>query len=446
MLANVFVILTAYYLIKPVREGWIAISAIGNLSGMEVRAFSSFGQVLLLLLVVPLYAHLSGRMHRLRLITGVNLFFICNLLIFWLLQPGLPVPFAPYIGVAFYLWVGIFSVSIVAQFWIFAADFYNDASGKRLFPLIAVGATGGGVVGAWMAGRLVSSGLVDTFTLLLLAIVLLLASTFLTVIADRRGPDGSEQSRSEEAQRVEAPEGGGTQGAYRLIFRHRYLMATAILVLLFSWVNRNGANILFGAVQESIAQEIHEAGVMDTAVVEQMVQAGTTAFYGDLYFWANLLGFLLQALFASRLLKYGGFGALLLMMPVVSVISYSAMALIPALGVIKFFKVAESSTNYSINNTARHVLWLPTTREMKYKAKAAVDTLFARSGDGLAALTVLVGIRVLSLQISWFLILNVALALLWLVVGIVVVREHRRMVRVHSEAGERTPLDRPATD
>ncbi len=69
------------------------------------------------------------------------------------------------------------------------------------------------------------------------------------------------------------------------------------------------------------------------------------------------------------------------------------MAMLPVLAVVRVMKIAENATNYSIDNTARQVLWLPTTTEMKYKAKPAIDSLFVRLGDGLAALTVLVGVQ-----------------------------------------------------
>ena len=77
------------------------------------------------------------------------------------------------------------------------------------------------------------------------------------------------------------------------------------------------------------------------------------------------------------------------MLPAISFVSYTAMALLPVIAVVRVMKVAENGTNYSINNTARQVLWLPTTAEMKYQAKPAIDALVVRLGDGLAALTVL---------------------------------------------------------
>ena len=88
MFANVFLILLAYYFIKPLREGWIAISDIEGLSKMEVKAYSSFAQSIILLFVVGWYARLSERWDRVTLFTRATLFCISNMVIFWFLQPN----------------------------------------------------------------------------------------------------------------------------------------------------------------------------------------------------------------------------------------------------------------------------------------------------------------------------------------------------------------------
>jgi AAA family ATP:ADP antiporter len=141
----------------------------------------------------------------------------------------------------------------------------------------------------------------------------------------------------------------------------------------------------------------------------------------------NITALLLQAFVASRLLKYGGFGALLLAMPVVALLSYSAMALAPILLIVKMMKIAENATDYSINNTARHVLWLPVSSEMKYKGKPTTDSLFVRFGDGIAALTVFVGVQILTLTTRAFFVINIVLVLLWIIFALIVIREHRRL-------------------
>jgi AAA family ATP:ADP antiporter len=423
MFANVFLILCAYYFIKPLREGWISVSDISGLTKMEVKAYSSFGQSILFIPVVWFYGRLSDRWRRSDLITRSTIFCISNLAVFWALQPGLYIENLPYTGIVFYLWVGMFGVFMVAQFWAFAADLYTKERGHRLFPLIAIGATAGAACGSWITGALVGSGLFGTKWLLIVAMIPLTASIALSKISDRRKPD--QIARTETVSEPDFEDSG--RSAIAIVFSSRFLMAVAGITLLLSWVNTNGENLLFRVVQEFLSGDAIKAGVSDSDALLVFTRDGTTAFYGDFYFWVNVFALLLQAFVASRLLKFGGFGVILLTMPVVALISYTAMAFVPILAIVKAMKIVENSTDYSINNTARNVLWLPVSAEMKYKGKPTIDSLFVRIGDGIAALTVLVGVQVLVLSTQSFFILNVALVLIWIGFAFVVIREHRRL-------------------
>jgi AAA family ATP:ADP antiporter len=161
--------------------------------------------------------------------------------------------------------------------------------------------------------------------------------------------------------------------------RHRYLLAVAAVTLFTAWVQTNGENLLFKVVQDSLSVELAAHGITNTIEMKTFVREWTTAFYGSFFFWVNVSALILQALLASRLLKYAGFGFILLLLPTLSLATYSVMAFLPILLVVRVMKTAENATSYSINNTARQVLWLPTTAEMKYKAKPADrDTLRAR--------------------------------------------------------------------
>ena len=427
MFANVFLILCAYYFIKPLREGWIAVSDISGLSKMEVKAYSSFGQSLLLIPVVWFYGRLSGRYRRSELITRSTLFCIINLAFFWVIQPGLFIANLPYSGVAFYLWVGMFGVFVVAQFWAFAADVYTKERGNRLFPLIAIGATSGAACGSWITGILVESGLFGTEWLLVVAMLPLTASIVLSRIVDGRG---HEQLAGTKATPIPDIEDSG-RNAISVVFSSRFLLATALITLLLSWVNTNGENLLFRVVQEFLTGDAITEGITNSDALLVFTRDGTTAFYGNFYFWVNVFALLLQAFVASRLLKFGGFGLILLTMPVVALISYTAMAFVPILAIVKAMKIVENSTDYSINNTARNVLWLPVSAEMKYKGKPTIDSLCVRIGDGVAALTVLIGVQLLALSTQSFFVLNVALVLIWIAFAFVVIREHRRLSEIH---------------
>jgi AAA family ATP:ADP antiporter len=423
MFVNVFLILCAYYFVKPLREGWISISDIGGLSKMEVKAYTSFAQSILLLFIVSWYGRLAGRLNRVTLTTRATLFCISNLVIFWFLQPGFFFAALPFSGIVFYIWVGMFGVFVVAQFWTFCADVYTDERGKRLLPLIAIGATSGAVVGSWIVSQLVESGIVDTKMLLLLATVPLFVSIELTKIVEKREA-GSNLPAAEEA-----PQGKDARSilsSARFVLLSRFLLAAALVTLLTNWVNTNGENLLFRVIQETLADQAAEQGVTDKSALLEFTRDGTTAFYGDFFFWVNTVALLLQAFVASRLLKYGGFAAIALMLPVIALLSYTAMALLPVLAIVKMMKIAENATDYSINNTARHVLWLPVSSAMKFRGKPAIDTLYVRLGDGLAAATVLVGVQMLAMSTRSFFVFNAILVLCWLAFSLLMVREHRK--------------------
>ncbi|MBW2315796.1 MAG: hypothetical protein JRH10_16610 [Deltaproteobacteria bacterium] len=424
MFANVFLILCGYYFIKPLRDGWLAGEQI---PGFEetIRPYLSFVQVIVLLPVVSLYGRLSQRWRGSALITRSTIFCITNLVVFWLLWPGFLFEFIQGSGIVFFLWVQVFSVFVVAQFWTFAADLYTDERGRRMMPLVMIGANAGGAFGAGLLSRLVDIEGFPQQMLLLMAAVPLLASVVISQMAERRGPLGKGFQRVAETPPERATKRRGSIGT---VLSDRFLLLVGLLTLLMFWVISNGENLLWRVIQGVLEEEAVAGGLSGDAHRE-FISTGTSRFYGGFYTQVNLATLFLQALVASRLLKYGGFATILLALPVVSLGSYATMALVPMIGVIKIMKVAENSTNYSLNNTARHVLWLPASAEMLYKGKPTIDTLFVRAGDGMAALTALVGIQFLALATEQLFAVNIVLVLCWLGVAWAVIRQHRRMAR-----------------
>ena len=423
MFVNVFLLLCAYYLLKPLREGWLAISDVGDLTKRELKTYTSFAQALLLAGAATWYGRLVDRWPRGVLITRATLFAMANIVAFWLVQPDFLIGHVPGMGFAYYVWVGMFGAFIVAQFWAFAADLYPQEQGKRLLPMIAIGATAGGVAGSWLEGRLVAWSLLDPRYLLLASLPFLAVSLALTRHVDAAmGGVGKRRGARLEDRPVEG------LGALPLVFGSRFLLAVAITTLLLNCVKTLGEAMLFErAVDGYVAAQAAAAGITGETELRAFRQAATTQFFGRFFFWVNTLALVLQAFFASRLLRYGGFGALFLMLPVVAVTSYSAMWLLPVMWVITTMKVVENATDYSIQNTARHVLWLPMSQEITFKAKPTIDSLFMRGGDGLAALTVLLGVQVFSLPERSYFAVNVSLALLWLGLAVWIVRKHRRL-------------------
>jgi len=417
MFANVFLILCAYYFIKPLREGWLAASGAGGLSPLELRAYTAFGQSLILIPVVALYGRLVGRWPRAVLIERAMLFCMANMVLFWAFQPGFATEL-PGIGIVFYLWVGIFSVFVVAQFWAFAADLYTEERGKRMLPMIAIGATAGAMIGSMVLEKLVSSSISSVKQhVLLIALVPLAASIWLTRIADAR------EGVTAEPTKVHAPE--DRRGALRLVFGTKLLLALGLIMLLANWVKTSGENQLYSLLQTDLGAEAARVGVAADGM-KDFVKHRTTAFYGTFFLWVNAAALVLQALVASRVLRYGGFAAIFLMLPAMALISYSAMLLFPALWLVRSMQIPVNAIDYSIQNTARHVFWLPMSQEVTFKGKPTVDSFFVRAGDGMAALTVLVGGWLASAPQGYF-AWNVALVAVWLIAAVWVVRRHAKL-------------------
>jgi AAA family ATP:ADP antiporter len=149
-------------------------------------------------------------------------------------------------------------------------------------------------------------------------------------------------------------------------------------------------------------------------------------FYSDFFFAVNLVGVLLQLLVVSRVLKYFGVRIALLVLPLLAVTGYALLAFLPVLAVVRWVKTAENATDYSLQNTVRNVLFLPTTRQQKYKAKQAIDGFFVRSGDVLSALLVYAGSTALGFAVADFARVNLVLALAWAGLAVIVGRSYQR--------------------
>jgi AAA family ATP:ADP antiporter len=120
--------------------------------------------------------------------------------------------------------------------------------------------------------------------------------------------------------------------------------------------------------------------------------------------------------------------AALFVLPIISFGGYAAIGLLGGLAVLRMAKTAENATDYSLMNTLKGILFLPTTREQKYKAKQAIDTFFVRSGDVLSAALVFAGTTWFALTTRQFAMINILLVSIWLLLAFLVGREHRRLV------------------
>ena len=364
--ANIFCILAFYSVLKVVRDTLILTE-----SGAEVKSYSAAGQAALLLVVVPLYGAFASRVNRLRLVCGVTIFFASHLAVFYALgSAGIR------IGIPFFLWAGIFNLVVISQFWAFANDLFTADRGRRLFPIIGIGASLGALVGAGLTALNFKE--IGAYRLMLIAGLGLILPIILTLWVNRRETRGT----------IAAAGSGGTTeakvageplsktGGFQLIFQQRYLMLIALLMVTVNLVNTLGGYLL---------DKMMTGWATALASNPEEVRGLIGEMKGGIDTWVNLLALLFQAFLVSRILKLIGVRGSLFVLPLIALTSYTLMAFIPIFSVIRIAKILENSADYSIQNTARHALFLPTSREAKYKAKQAIDSFFVRLGDMLQA-------------------------------------------------------------
>ena len=210
---NVFLILMAYYILKPVREALI----LGEGSA-ELKTYMSAGQVVVLAFVVPLYARLVASRPRMRLINTVTAFFTgCLVVFYFLAKSGVP------LAIPFFIWIGVFSLMIVAQFWSFANVIYDKSEGERLFAIVGFGASLGAVFGARIADQLIEP--LGINQLLLLGAAVLGTQVLLTNYVDHR--ERKHLAARKKAVSASKTETAKHSKAFALVFKTRYLLLMA---------------------------------------------------------------------------------------------------------------------------------------------------------------------------------------------------------------------------
>ena len=345
-------------------------------------------------------------------------------------------------GLVFFVWVGIFNMMVVAQFWAFANDLYTQEQGKRLFALVGIGASVGAALGAYVTNFLKDTLGLGIYELLLVSGALLAGCAALTQMAHAREQRvaaraaGRASPRAASTQVKPEGDGGARDGAFALVFRHRYLLLIASFSLVFTWVNTNGEYILSVLVKAKATEAAAAAGIVGDEALRRFTKEFGTSFYGDFFLWVNVIGVALQTFAVSRVVKLGGLRLAFFILPVISLFDSLALLTLPAalglgqLAVLRPGKIAENATDYSINNTVRNMLWLPTSTEMKYKAKQAVDTFFVRMGDVASAGLVFLGGDRLGWPVRNFAMVNAGLIAVWLVLARGIVRENQAMTNV----------------
>jgi AAA family ATP:ADP antiporter len=444
---NVFLLLLAYYILKPLRESLLLVDQ----KAPVIKSYLSGAQAVLFVFVIKAFSRLASKVPRHILITWTTSFFISNLVIFYFLHMG-GMAIKP-MGIMFFIWVGIFNYFVIAQFWGFANDLYTDEVGKRTFPLVALGATLGGLIATlpFMKKLRDFLGANWEFKLMLIAGTILALCIVLAWIIHRRDVRKTCEDREKGLAGAEAkacvqekPLKAG--GGFRLIFKSRYLLLIALMIGLYNFINATGEYIISTVtVNKSITRAANQAGgpaappatviegqvadapppVSPTAPPKTEMKAIHSAFM-NYQFLTNLIALIIQLFLVSRIFRWIGVGGALLFLPLIALGGYALISFGAVAALVLWVKALENGTDYSLQNTTKAALFLVTQREEKYKAKAAIDTFFVRGGDTLSALAVLTGTQLLGLRIERFALINVVVVIVLLAICFKIIPAYRR--------------------
>ncbi len=420
---NIFLIAATYSILKPVRKGLILTK-----HSAEQEAYLYAIVALLSIFVVKIFSYLSSRIPRQKLIAIVTLFFISNLVLFYILsEAGTSLSV---LGIVFWVWLSIYNIFIIAQFWAFSNDLYTEEAGKRLFPIVMFGQNMGFYLGAQSTSLLVKpKGPFNPFHLMLITGFVLIICISLTLVVHKRevkrikakaAHKNTEKDSSEKVAEKPLKKGGG----FRVIFKSRYLILVAFVILTLNYVNTTGEYIKSSVWQRTTAEAVEAGKIENTDEARMQFFTKTESDFTSV---VNLLAWLIQLFLVSRIFKWVGVRGAMLFLPFISLGGYFLIGLGASYAVVRWTKTLENSADYSLMNTVKQAFYLITDREAKYKAKAAIDTFFVRTGDVLVSLTIFIGTTFLALGLESFARINVAIAVIWIILSFLTMREHKRL-------------------
>ena len=400
----VFSLLSSYYIMRPIRDQAGVAGGVQNLQWLFTGTL-----VAMVLLNLP-FAYLVKRLPRRRFIALTYHFFAANILVFAALFHVSEGAQAVWVGRMFFIWVSAFNLFVISMFWQLNVDVFSPEQGKRLFGLIAAGATLGAIVGSGVTATLARH--VPPMVLLLAAAGLLEVAVFSAGRLSRRSATLERQPHTA----VEAPIGGSVLAGVTHVVRSPYLLNVAVFMLLFSITSTflyfQQAAIVSGAFRDRAAQ---------------------TAFFATVDLGVNVLTLVVQLFLTARMVLLLGVALTLGLLPALTIAGFGALALVPTTMAIAVFQVIRRAADYAVARPSRELLYTVTSREDRYKAKSFLDTVVYRTGDQVGAWSVAL-LRVVGLGAAQVSFAAIPLAALWLVNALWLGRRQERLAAPRQEA------------
>jgi AAA family ATP:ADP antiporter len=398
-----FLLFTAYYILRPLRDSMGVAGGVENLD--DLFGFTLVG----MLLAVPVYGWISGRFRRAVFLPWIYVFFVVQLLGFWLMFriAGDDAPTAR----VFFVWVSVFNLFVVSVFWSFMADLFDREQGKRVFAFIAAGASTGGILGSSIPAFFAEA--LGDVNLLLISSALLAG----TVLPIRYLLRWSSRRVSAGERLDERPIGGNPFAGFTRVFSSRYLSGIALFVFLMAAVST------FLYLQQAELLQVHFPD-----------RGERTAFLGRIELTVNVAVVLMQMFAVGKLTSRFGLPVMIVSVPLFVVAGFLLIAASPTLATLVGVYIFRRLGQYAVVRPCREMLYTTVDRESKYKAKNVNDTLVYRTSDYVVAKGHDAFVSALGASLTWVAWLGAAVAAIWAVTAFLLGRAHERMVEARQRA------------
>ena len=378
-----FLLMALQHLLKPPRNAFF-LSTAGTVNlpwayiasaGFSVLATLAYGRW-----VTPL--------SRRRQILGSQALIAASLVLFWAL---LQRPQA-WIAGAFYVWIQVFGILLVSQFFLLGNDLFDPRQAKRIYGFIGAGGLAGGIAGSAAAGFLANE--IGSDNLLWLGVAVLVACAMLALRVFRAG-----SFRREDGAQLERRSADGMSGGFTVLRRAGHLRMIALLLFL-GVLASNFVDLLYNAAVEAAHPDLEEQ----------------TEFIGQSFAIFNAVAFGAQLLLTGPVIRTLGLGGALMALPIGLGLGVGGLLFLPGLWTASAAKGADTSLQYSIDQSAREILFLPVPTVLVQRAKPFLDVVVRRMGDGVAGALLLLGgaaamgIRELSLATLGIVVLWIGVA------------------------------------
>ncbi len=417
MFGYFFLVITSFWILKPIKKslfieyydqggfdllGW-------HMSGPQAELIAKVLNMAVAFAAVIVFTWLARRFRRQQLSFIFTAFFLASYIAYsWVL--GAPGQFTVW---SFYLFGDLFSTLMVATFFAFLNDSVTPDAAKRLYGLVGLGGVSGGVFGSYVVAALIAQVDRPQWLWICFAIGLMIAAAAFLAgrIVDRNPPpESAPQEAPQQEEKAPPAHNPAVEGAM-LVFRSPYLLSIVAIVGLYEIVS----TILDFQFTSTIAHYLE-----GEAIGRQ---------FSIVFAVTNTVALLVQLLLTGFVMSRLGVHVALLVLPVAILAASAGYAALPILVIGSLLNTADNGFSYSINQSAKESLYVPTTKDEKYKAKAFIDMFVQRFAKAVAVVVSL-GITTVFVEYStirWLSAVIVPLVVVWIFAAVYAGRRFREV-------------------